>query len=139
MYKECLLSLAPTSLHLQHHCLPTTESSHVYTGKLAFLIVQLLNDGLTRATFNINPIMRGIFTWKIFKPVYVVCFINYFSYFINSIVAKFHDQIPFLTSSQYGDWQSSFIETSSLCDCQPMLKSHSRAHEMETIACQVSN
>ena len=45
---------------------------------------------------DISPTMHYIFTLKSFSPIYAVQILNNFCHFINSIVAKFYDQMPFL-------------------------------------------
>ena len=58
--------------------------------------MQLLDEGLTGPTSNTTPTVYIIFTLKNSEPVYTVQSINSFCHFINSNVAKFQDQMPFL-------------------------------------------
>ena len=82
--------------------------------------------------------MHHIFSLKSSTPIYAVQFLNTFCHFTNSIVATFYDQMPFLIPTGMMMGPSIFIEAPSLGDCQPRLKSHSPAHEMET-SCQAPN
>ena len=94
---------------------------------------------MTRPTSDTSTTMHHIFTLKCSTPIYAVQCFNTFCDFINSIVAKFHDQIPFLMPAGMMMGPSIFIEAPCLGDCQSRLKSNSSAHEMETASCQTPN
>ena len=95
---------------------------------------------MTRPTSDISPTMHHIFTLKSFSPIDAVQILNNFCHFINSIVAKFYDQMSFLMPIAMMMGPSIFYwGTISIGDCQTRLKSNSPAHEMETASCQASN
>ena len=83
--------------------------------------------------------MHHIFTLKFSTPIYANQFLNTFCHFINSIVAKFYDQMPFLMPAGMIMGPKIFIQEPSLGDFQPRLQSDSPAHEMQTASCQAPN
>ena len=70
-----------------------SENSQIY--KLTFYDWSL-NDSVTRPSSDISLTMYYIFTLESFSPIYAVHILNNFCHFINSIEAKFYDQMPFL-------------------------------------------